>query len=167
MTTKSVCVRRLLKELEEINKPVDKDNLNKVDPYNFSVGPYKDNIMHWKGCIHGPIDTPYYGGIFNINIKFTDEYPYKPPVVKFITKIYHCNINGRGDICLDILKPKGWSPALTISKVLISICSLLAEPNPNDPLVPSIARLYKKNKDLHDANARQYTIEYAGGTITI
>ena len=80
--------------------------------------------------------------------------------IYFVPPVYHCNINKRGGICLDILNTS-WSPALTIGKVLISICSLLAEPNPEDPLVPSIANLYKENRDLHDANAREFTIRHA------
>ena len=80
----------------------------------------------------GPEGTPYQGGVFELRIDFQD-YPFKPPNVIFTTRIYHCNINSNGNICLDILKEQ-WSPALTISKVLLSICSLMNDQNPNDPL---------------------------------
>ena len=128
---------------------------------NCSAGPInEDNLTIWQATIFGPEDTPYHGGIFNLEIKFTTEYPFKPPSIYFTTPIYHCNINKNGGICIDILK-NGWSPALNIGKLLLSICSLLAEPNPEDPLVPEIAELLKNNKEIHDINARQYTLKYA------
>merc|ERR1719401_2912490 len=104
----------------------------------------------------GPPDSPYEGGVFFLDIQFPQDYPFKPPKVRFTTKIYHCNVNDQGGICLDILKGE-WSPALTISKVLLSICSLLTDPNPDDPLVAEIARVYKNDKAKHDATAREWT----------
>ena len=108
----------------------------------------------------GPEDSPYSGGVFFLNIVFPPDYPFKPPKVTFTTKIYHCNINSNGSICLDILKDQ-WSPALTISKVLLSISSLLTDANPDDPLVPEIANLYKNNRESHDNTAREWTQRYA------
>eukprot|EP00979_Chaetoceros_neogracilis_P010174 scaffold2395_cov283-Chaetoceros_neogracile.AAC.11 len=108
----------------------------------------------------GPDDSPYSGGVFFLDIHFPADYPFKPPKVHFTTRIYHCNINSNGGICLDILKDQ-WSPALTISKVLLSICSLLTDPNPDDPLVPDIAQLLKGDRQRHDSTAREWTSKYA------
>merc|ERR1712185_174526 len=102
---------------------------------------------------------PYQGGVFFLNVTFPTDYPFKPPKVQFTTKIYHCNVNSSGAICLDILKDQ-WSPALTLSKVLLSISSLLTDPNPNDPLVPEIALLLKSNREEHDKNAREWVRKY-------
>ena len=147
----SKIIKRLQQELKDLQE-------NPVE--NCSAGPYEDNILEWQATIFGPVGTPYEGGIFKVMIKFTDKYPFKPPIVYFLTPIYHCNINKRGDICLDILN-KNWSPVLTTTKLLLSICSLLAQPNPDDPLVPHIANLLKDNKTFHDFKAKEFTMLYA------
>ncbi len=127
---------------------------------NVSAGPSGDNIFEWDAMIIGPTKTPYEGGMFKLKIYFPTDYPYKAPKVIFTTKIYHPNINSSGIICLDILKNQ-WSPALTISKVLLSICSLLNDPNPNDPLMPDIAKQYVDNKSAYETIARDWTVRYA------
>ncbi|XP_067418034.1 ubiquitin-conjugating enzyme E2 E2 isoform X3 [Emydura macquarii macquarii] len=129
-------------------------------PPNCSAGPKGDNIYEWRSTILGPPGSVYEGGVFFLDITFSPDYPFKPPKVTFRTRIYHCNINSQGVICLDILKDN-WSPALTISKVLLSICSLLTDCNPADPLVGSIATQYMTNRAEHDRMARQWTKRYA------
>ena len=144
--------------LRRINKELD--DIIKDPPSNCVAGPVGVNLFDWEATIIGPDDTPYEGGIFKLRINFPSDYPFKPPKIVFDTPIYHCNINSNGSICLDILK-REWSPALTISKVLLSICSLLAEPNPDDPLVPEISKLYKKNKYVYYKKAKEHTQKYA------
>ena len=133
---------------------------NKDPPANCSAGPIDDDIYHWEASVLGPHNSPYEGGIFRLDIIFPSEYPFKPPKVKFMTTIYHPNINSSGGICLDILKDQ-WSPALTISKVLLSICSLLDDPNPDDPLVPEIADEYKHNRVQYNETAKNWSAAYA------
>ena len=139
----------------------DLNEILRNPPTNCSAGPIDDNNLYvWQATIMGPRDSPYQDGVFYLSITFPEEYPFKPPMIKFITKIYHCNINSQGSICLDILKTE-WSPALTISKLLLSICSLMTDPNPDDPLVTEIADVYTNNRTLHDEKARRFTIQHA------
>lgn len=144
-------LKRIQKELQEITEN---------PPYNCSAGVNDDNIYKWDASIIGPENSPYKGGIFKLEINFPEDYPFRPPKIRFITRIYHCNVNSSGGICLDILKDQ-WSPALTISKILLSICSLIDDPNPDDPLMPEIADLYKNNIEKHNLNAEAYTLRYA------
>ncbi|KAL1566938.1 Ubiquitin-conjugating enzyme E2 11 [Salvia divinorum] len=131
--------KRIQKELKELKKD---------PPTNCSAGSYYHGPARQSFCtIMGPPDSPFAGGVF---------------LVAFKTKVYHPNINSNGSICLDILKGQ-WSPALTISKLLLSICSLLTDPNPNDPLVPEIAQQYKSNRTKYESTARTWTQKYATG----
>ncbi|CAF0874982.1 unnamed protein product [Didymodactylos carnosus] len=147
----NMALKRISKELQDL----------KVDPpTNCSAGPVKDDMFHWQATIMGPGESPFQGGVFFLSIHFPTDYPFKPPKITFTTKIYHPNINSNGAICLDILR-SNWSPALTISKVLLSICSLLNDPNPDDPLVPDIARTYKTDRDSYNQQAKMWTQKYA------
>ncbi|EDV39925.2 uncharacterized protein Dana_GF10262 [Drosophila ananassae] len=142
---------RLQRELSDfMREPPDGCKVEMVD----------DDLFHWRATIIGPADTPYEGGHFKLDLSFPSDYPFHPPQVYFLTKIYHCNITNAGYICLDILSLQ-WSPALTVAKVLISIVSLLSDPNPNDPLESTIAILYKRQRNQHDSNARVWTNRYA------
>ena len=144
-------LRRIKKELTELELD---------PPANCSAGPTGEDLFEWQATILGPEATPYHGGVFFLKIHFPSDYPFKAPKFGFTTPIYHCNVNKNGGICLDILKDQ-WSPALTVSKVLLSITSLLSDPNPDDPLVPEIAKLYKKDRVKHDIIAKNYTQQHA------
>jgi|TARA_B110000008_G_C16901152_1_gene536808 ubiquitin-conjugating enzyme E2 D/E len=143
---------------KRINKELE--NIKKDPPRCCSAGPKEDDIFNWSATLTGPDASPYAGGLFYLNIVFPQNYPFKPPKVTFLTKVYHPNVNSGGGICLDILKDQ-WSPALTIDKVLLSICSLLTNPNPDDPLVPDIAKQYVNNRVAYDMTAREWTQYYA------
>lgn len=146
-----MALRRIQKELSDIQKD---------PPAGCSAGPVGDDLFNWEGVIFAPSDSPYAGGVFKLSIRFPTEYPFKQPHVQFLTRIYHPNINSAGGICLDILKQQ-WSPALTVGKVMLSILSLLTDPNPDDPLVPEIANLYKINRTAYEEKAREWTLLYA------
>jgi len=135
-------------------------DLQKDPPSNCSAGPIGDDLFQWQATIMGPADSPYAGGVYFLNIHFPADYPFKPPKLQFTTRIYHPNINANGSICLDILKDQ-WSPALTISKVLLSLSSLLTDPNPDDPLVPEIAQIFKTDREKYLNTAKEWTRKYA------
>lgn len=140
--------------MKEIN------DLKKDAPDNCSAGQRGDDVYTWDAVILGPTDCPYQGGMFKLEIHFPSDYPFKPPKVIFLTKIYHPNVSTSGAICLDILKDQ-WSPALTIGKVLLSICSLLTDANPKDPLMPDIAEQFISDRQAFDETARDWTRRYA------
>ena len=146
-----MALRRIQKELADLQKD---------PPANCSAGPSADDKFSWNASIMGPEDSPYHGGVFFLSVNFPSDYPFKPPKFQFTTRIFHPNINANGSICLDILK-ETWSPALTVSKVLLSISSLLTDPNPDDPLVPDIARLYKTDRAKFNEQAKGWTTKYA------
>lgn len=144
--------KRLIREYEDFMKD---------PPENCSAGLIDDNNpYHWYATIIGPTETVYEGGVFKLKIDFPADYPFNAPKCHFETKIYHPNINNGGSICLDILKDK-WNPALNIKQVLLSICSLLSDPNPDDPLEPTIANEYKNNRKLFENNVKSWIQIYA------
>ena len=147
-----IALQRLTKELKELKKqPI---TYCQAEPVN------EEDLSRWIAKIQGPENSPYQGGLFLLSIEFPDDYPFKPPKFIFNTRVYHPNIHEDGHICLDILKSQ-YSPALTVSKILLSICSLLCDPNPDDPLVPEIARVYKTDRLGYEEKAREWTLKFA------
>eukprot|EP00999_Lentomonas_sp_LEN2_P001381 NODE_2417_length_575_cov_124.787946_g2367_i0.p1 GENE.NODE_2417_length_575_cov_124.787946_g2367_i0~~NODE_2417_length_575_cov_124.787946_g2367_i0.p1 ORF type:complete len:150 (-),score=30.01 NODE_2417_length_575_cov_124.787946_g2367_i0:37-486(-) len=129
-------------------------------PPGISASPDPDNMRYFRVVVAGPKDSPYEGGVFNLELFLPDEYPMVPPKVRFLTKIYHPNIDKLGRICLDILK-KNWSPALQIRSVLLSVQALLSAPNPDDPLANDVAQHWKENEQDAMKVAAQWTKQHA------
>ena len=145
--------RRILKEFELcIKEPIEGIEVSM---------PNESNCFLWNAWITGPEGTGYAGGRFQLHIEIDQQYPIKPPAVKFITKIYHPNVSPQtGYICLDILKHM-WSPALSISKVLLSLSSLLSEPNPDSPLNGDAGKLMNKDPEEFNRRVKEWTAQYA------
>ncbi|CAF1436526.1 unnamed protein product [Adineta steineri] len=118
------------------------------------------NMTHWTGWVEGPPGTPYVGGKFRLIIDFPLDFPFRAPEIKFITPIYHPNIGTDGQICLDILHSQ-WSPVFTIRSLLISLCSLLSDPNPEHGLNQDALRVFRTNQKEFYQTAENWTKKYA------
>mmetsp|Transcript_35711 Transcript_35711/g.43084 ORF Transcript_35711/g.43084 Transcript_35711/m.43084 type:complete len:304 (+) Transcript_35711:476-1387(+) len=133
-------------------------------PPGVCAWPLDGKLNHLQAQITGPDNTVYAQGVFKLDVRIPDRYPFEPPKVQFLTSIYHPNIDNGGRICLDTLNmpPKGaWRPALNVSTVLASIRLLLAEPNPDDGLMAEVSDEYKHNRAVFDAKARKLTQQHA------
>ncbi|XP_046338739.1 ubiquitin-conjugating enzyme E2 T-like [Haliotis cracherodii] len=138
--------------------------MSESPPHGISCWPKDDKIDHLEAQIVGGEGTPYEGGIFKLEIQIPERYPFEPPKVRYVTPIYHPNIDNGGRICLDTLKmpPKGaWKPCLNVGTVLTSLQLLMAEPNPEDPLMTDISNEFKYNRALYNARAKEWTEKHA------
>eukprot|EP00615_Pteridomonas_danica_P000027 CAMPEP_0114342038 /NCGR_PEP_ID=MMETSP0101-20121206/9500_1 /TAXON_ID=38822 ORGANISM="Pteridomonas danica, Strain PT" /NCGR_SAMPLE_ID=MMETSP0101 /ASSEMBLY_ACC=CAM_ASM_000211 /LENGTH=149 /DNA_ID=CAMNT_0001475947 /DNA_START=75 /DNA_END=524 /DNA_ORIENTATION=- len=143
--------RRITKETQRLSaEPVP----------GINATPYEDNLRYFNVSISGPEDSPYEGGTFRLELFLPADYPMASPKVRFLTKIYHPNVDKLGRICLNILKDK-WSPALQIRTVLLSIQGLLSAPNPDDPLDNGVAEVWKTNEPQAIQTAKEWTALYA------
>lgn len=156
-------MRRIAKEIEDCQR---------ADTTNLQVKTIGDDLSHLKGTFQGPTETPYEGGQFTVDIHIPNDYPFRPPKMKFDTRIYHPNISSQtGAICLDILKEQ-WSPVLTIKSALVSLQSMLNDPQPNDPQDAEVASHYLRDRQSFNKTAKYWTEQYAsakgsnGGTPT-
>jgi len=151
MASNRIALSRLRKELDDIQKNPSAE---------LSVGPSGEDMFRWEGILNGPPDSPYAGGAFKFTIEFPREYPMKPPKVKFVTRVYHPNISDTGHICVDILN-HNWTSVYTVSQIMLSISSLLTDPNPSSALNVQSARLYQRNREAYNREVKKWVKKYA------
>ncbi|XP_003387148.1 PREDICTED: ubiquitin-conjugating enzyme E2 L3-like [Amphimedon queenslandica] len=144
--------KRLAKELDEIRKSGQK--------VFREVQVNETNILKWSGLIV-PDNPPYNKGAFRINIEFMAEYPFKPPKIVFLTKIYHPNIDEKGQVCLPIISPENWKPATKTDQVIQALVALVHDPEPEHPLRGEIAEEYTRDKKLFLKKAEDFTLKFA------
>ena len=136
--------KRLMRDFQKIMRE---------PPQGVSASPVDMNIFQWQAVMFGPEDTAWEGGTFNLLIDFTEEYPSSPPTVRFVTKMFHPNVYNDGRICIDILKSQ-WSPIYDTSAILLSIQSLLNDPNPASPANEEAARLFQNDRREYSRRVR-------------
>ncbi|KAF0295855.1 Ubiquitin-conjugating enzyme E2 [Amphibalanus amphitrite] len=153
----NIAISRIKREFKEVIKSEEiAKSMIKVELVN-------DNYSQLRGEISGPPDTPYEGGHFVLDIKIPETYPFNPPKVRFLTRIWHPNISSvTGAICLDILKDQ-WAAAMTLRTVLLSLQALMAAAEPDDPQDAVVARQYKERPDMFRNTATHWTNKYASG----
>lgn len=142
---------RILKDYEDFKK--DK-------PLGGIGGPVNGNLKHWEVTIPGPPGTPFEGGKFKIEIKLDDNYPNSTPSCKFLTKVFHPNINFKeGNICVKLLN--NWTNKASICSIIVALYGLLKDPNQNSPLNGNANDLYKRDKERYVQLAKSFTNKFA------
>lgn len=138
--------KRIINELKSLK--------SEADSLKMTVDCSENSLYQWTATITGAEGTPYNGLIYKLNIEFPSNYPFVPPKIKFINGMFHPNVDTAGEICLDILKDK-WTPVLNVTKALLSILAIMAEPNPSSALNMEAATLYTTNMEEYTAKVKQ------------
>ncbi|KAH7131530.1 ubiquitin-conjugating enzyme/RWD-like protein [Dactylonectria estremocensis] len=147
--------KRIAKEFADVSQD---------PPEDFTVSlPPNESIHTWHVTLRPSSPSPYAGGVFGLVLNLPADYPFKAPVVKFVTRIYHPNVtnDSLGNICLGLLKPDAWKPSTKLRAVLEAVRNLLFEPQPDDPLEDRIADEYRNDRAGWDKNVRFHVDKYA------
>ncbi|KAH7135227.1 ubiquitin-conjugating enzyme/RWD-like protein [Dendryphion nanum] len=155
----SSAAKRLFKEYRSLSSDL---------PEGITAGPLsEDDMFNWEALIQGPEGTPFEGGVFPAELKFPPDYPLAPPTMKFLVDLWHPNVYQDGRVCISILHPPGddplqyeqaserWSPIQSVEKILISVMSMLAEPNDESPANVDAARMWRENRAEYEKVVRQ------------
>jgi len=146
--------RRLQKELKDLREPASALKKSFRD-----ICVDESNILLWHGLIV-PDNAPYNKGAFKIEIAFPAEYPFKPPKVLFKTKIYHPNVDEKGQVCLPIISAENWKPATKTDHVVSALISLINDPEPEHPLRADLAEEFTKDKKKFMKSAEEHTKKF-------
>jgi len=147
----STAGRRIGKELNDLHaRPIS----------GVTIDPKEENVLIWHCTVKGPADSPYKGGTFHFTVTFPDTFPFKPPTVAFLTKIYHPGFNEEGHICLPILRDE-WKPSISMQTVLKMIQDKIGKPSVDDPFDTDVAAILKNDKPKFEATAKEWTKKHA------
>ncbi|XP_031589461.2 uncharacterized protein LOC116315329 [Oreochromis aureus] len=132
------------------------------DPHPFfRVYPSESDLTFWRILMQGPPDTPYEKGVFELYCQFGPEYPVKPPLIRFVTRVYHCNVNSVGRICHNIFD-RSYNAHITMRDIFDAVYGLLIIPEPDDPLDSILAEEFLTSRETYEREARKHTEEHAG-----
>ena len=140
-------IKRILREMARYSR----------DPHpHVEVFPSTTQLALWHMLLKGPEDTPYGNGVFRLYIEFGRDYPAEAPVVRFLTPIYHCNINNNGKVCHSVFD-RNWTPDLSARQLIDCVYGLLLAPEPDDPLDSVLALQCLSSRAAYDASAAEST----------
>ncbi|KAL1007693.1 hypothetical protein UPYG_G00090320 [Umbra pygmaea] len=144
--------KRILEELKSLH----------CDPHPFcTILPSESDLTFWKILMQGPPETPYGDGVFELYCQFGADYPVKPPLMRFVTPVYHCNINSVGRICHNIFD-RSYNAHITIREILDAVYGILIVPEPEDPLDSILAEEYLTSREKYEEEAKKNTEDVAG-----
>lgn len=144
------CKTRLMKDFRKLQ--------SSSESLGISARLCNGDLFHWRAVISGPEDTAWEGGLYKLELHFTEGYPLTPPEVKFLTRVLHPNVYVNGKVCMDTLK-QNWSPSLDVETLLLSVQSLLTDPNPNSAANAEASEQITKNPNDYYRRVKQLAEE--------